>query len=633
MLVSVVIPVYNRKNFIRKCLESVLNQEFKGEYEVIVVDDGSTDGTVEIIKEFSSRVKLYLSPTNQGVSCARNQGVRLSQGKFVAMIDSDCIAYPDWLTELIKPFEQDKNIMIVGGRVTDIVSNNYWQMVNKGFSTFIANSNRYVDRVIGCNMAMRLEFVLSHLYDERLKFASGDDTGLCWMCQKMNFKVFYINSARVAHHHRSTVRASFFQQFLYGYMNTCLCIKFNRLPYIPYGPMLLLLLLLCLLLGFWGLKIAWVLATICSILFCYFCWFHSTKASVKTLYEAIITYPGNFLLYSTFCVGSLIYFFIPRAYLNPSGPICIGVASDDRYAPYLGVMLLSLLKNNQNERFDIFGMNAGISVENIDRFNALLKNFPNSKIRWLKCDTTLFNGFISDNYITLAAYYRIFLPQVIPESYDKCLYLDCDTLILGNIRPLWETDLENYALAAVQDAHVGLTDRAEVLGPFPSEKYFNSGVLLINLRLWRKEQLALKVIDFIRKNPSKIKLHDQDGLNGILYDSWKPLNERWNKMVFTIYGYGQTIKHPMKAMDFITGPKVMHFAYKNKPWLKESADPFRFFYFKYLCQTPWKYLIHQPNNFYGFLLQWCSRFIPLNIFILPVQTKGTFQRLMRAKGG
>ena len=317
MIVSVVIPVYNRKAFIRKCLESVLNQEFVGDYEVIVVDDGSTDGTVDILKEYSSRIKLHLNTVNQGVSSARNQGVRLSRGEFVAMTDSDCVATPNWLSELVKPFEQSKDIVIAGGRVEDIVENNYWQLVNKGFNTFIAKSSCYSDRVVGCNMAIRREYVLSHPYDERLKFAAGDDTGLCWSSREKGFKVFYTDSALVAHHHRSTFNSSIVQQFLYGYVNTYLCIKTKRFPYVPNGPRILLLLLLCLLMGFLGLSSFWAAAMVCWVLYCFLCLYHSAKSSAKTIYEVIITFPGNFLLYSTFCVGNLAYFCIPNAYLKP----------------------------------------------------------------------------------------------------------------------------------------------------------------------------------------------------------------------------------------------------------------------------------------------------------------------------
>ena len=320
MIVSVVIPVYNRRNFIRKCLESVLHQNFEGGYEVIVVDDGSTDGTVEILKEFDSQIKLHINTTNQGVSCARNQGVRLAQGEFVAMLDSDCLAAPNWLSELIKPFDQDKNIMIIGGKVTDVIDNNYWQIVNKGFNTFITDKNGYVDKLIGCNMTIRREFVLSNPYDERLKFASGDDTDLCWSCLKKGLKVFYTNSAEVSHHHRSTLKSSLIQQFLYGYVNTYLCIKFAKFPYVAYGPRILIGLMICLLLGFGGVTIAWGAAAVCWILLCYFCWYHSTKASVKNLYEVFITYPGNCLLYISFCIGSLMYFFIPEAFLKKNGP-------------------------------------------------------------------------------------------------------------------------------------------------------------------------------------------------------------------------------------------------------------------------------------------------------------------------
>lgn len=317
MYVSVIIPVYNRKNFIRHCLESVLAQDFKGDYEIIVVDDGSTDGTVEILKEFSSRVKLHLSPANQGVSSARNQGARLAQGQFVAMIDSDCLAHPQWLSQLVLPFEQDNGIMMVGGKVEDI-AHNYWQMVNKGLSTFVSHHSEFVKQLIGCNMAFRREFILKNPYDPRFKFAAGDDTELCWRCRELGFKVYYTSNAIVQHHHRCTLKAGFIQHFLYGYINTYTTLKYHEFPYINYGARLIILIFLFSLMGCVGIRWGFQLATVGSILFSLLPLYHSIRPRAKTLYEIIITYPGSFLLYLTFCAGSLVYFIIPHAFIYSS---------------------------------------------------------------------------------------------------------------------------------------------------------------------------------------------------------------------------------------------------------------------------------------------------------------------------
>ena len=86
--VSVIIPTYNRLPMLREAIHSVLKQDFE-DFELIVVDDGSTDGTVEEIKKFGGRVRLLQHPENRGVSAARNRGILHAKGKYVAFLDSD----------------------------------------------------------------------------------------------------------------------------------------------------------------------------------------------------------------------------------------------------------------------------------------------------------------------------------------------------------------------------------------------------------------------------------------------------------------------------------------------------------------------------------------------------------------
>ncbi len=315
MLVSVVIPVFNRDKFLKKCLNSVFNQTMS-DYEVIVVDDGSTDGTREILDKYARRIKLYFQENNRGVSCARNQGVELSRGEFVVMIDSDCIADPDWLTELIKPFYQDKNIMIVGGRVVDMPARNYWQMVNNGFNTFVAHDSGYIKRVIGCNMAFRREFVLRHPYNERLKFAAGDDTELCWQCRRHGYKVFYTHQAIVSHSHRNTLKGSIVQQFLYGYVTTYMLVKFRHFPYLPCGSYLMIFMLVFLLIGYLGAPFTGEAVFLCLVLFLYLPYYHGSAAKARSGLQTVCAYPGHFILHTAFCIGCLVYFFMPQAFIQ-----------------------------------------------------------------------------------------------------------------------------------------------------------------------------------------------------------------------------------------------------------------------------------------------------------------------------
>jgi len=104
MEVSIIIPVYNGEKTLRQCLNSVLNQTYEN-YEVIVVDNNSTDKTKDIIKEFQdkSRKMKYLFEPQRGRGAARNTGERTAKGNIVLMTDSDCIVPNDWIRHMIKP--------------------------------------------------------------------------------------------------------------------------------------------------------------------------------------------------------------------------------------------------------------------------------------------------------------------------------------------------------------------------------------------------------------------------------------------------------------------------------------------------------------------------------------------------
>jgi glycosyltransferase involved in cell wall biosynthesis len=319
MLASVIIPVYNRKDSIEPCLESVLNQDFS-DYEVIVIDDGSTDGTKDILKKYANRVRLHFHETNQGVSESRNQGIRLAQSNFIAVTDSDCVVEPTWLKELIKPFSSDDKLMIVGGKVSDSASRSYWQTVNRGLHTFVSHKSQYVKQVVGCNLAFRREFIGQNLYDYRLRFAAGDDTELCWRCRSLGFKVYYTQEARVTHFHRASLKGSVIQAFLYGYINSYTTLKHREFPYLNYGSRLILFMLGLCVLGIAGFKPAYWGLVIGVALFSYLPLYHSMRPKTKTTGEVIWTYPGNYLVYMSFCLGSLFYFFFPSIFLNPSAP-------------------------------------------------------------------------------------------------------------------------------------------------------------------------------------------------------------------------------------------------------------------------------------------------------------------------
>ena len=109
---SVIVPAYNAEKILSSCLKSLVNQSLpKTVYEIIVVDDGSTDTTADIVKDFNVK---YLFQTNQGPAAARNNGTAMAEGDIILFTDSDCVPDRSWLEEMVSPF-QDPEIVAVKG--------------------------------------------------------------------------------------------------------------------------------------------------------------------------------------------------------------------------------------------------------------------------------------------------------------------------------------------------------------------------------------------------------------------------------------------------------------------------------------------------------------------------------------
>ncbi|MCC8358522.1 glycosyltransferase family 2 protein [Salinimicrobium sediminilitoris] len=113
-LISVILPVYNREAFVGDAIQSILNQTYQN-FELIVIDDGSTDSTLEVVKSFNDhRIKILRNKSNTGVSASRNSGIKEAKGEFVAFMDSDDISAPERLWKQLRLLQQKPEIEICG---------------------------------------------------------------------------------------------------------------------------------------------------------------------------------------------------------------------------------------------------------------------------------------------------------------------------------------------------------------------------------------------------------------------------------------------------------------------------------------------------------------------------------------
>ena len=214
-LVSVIIPAHNAANTIEECLNAVLAQETTDfEYEVILVDDGSTDATVEIAQSLEVMV---VQQENAGPGAARNAGVKASRGEILAFTDSDCAPAPRWLQHLIRPFDDPLVVGVKGTyrtRQTDLVPRFVQQEYEFKYQRLARQET--IDFVDTYSAAYRrAPFIANGGFEAALPAAQ--DAELSFRLARKGYKLVFEPEAVVYHWHGKSVWKYMHRKFRYGY--------------------------------------------------------------------------------------------------------------------------------------------------------------------------------------------------------------------------------------------------------------------------------------------------------------------------------------------------------------------------------------------------------------------------------
>jgi glycosyltransferase involved in cell wall biosynthesis len=213
--VSVVVATYNGQRTIESCLDSLSRLNYP-HYEIIVVDDGSTDLTPQLVAKFPQA--RYLRQTNSGLSVARNTGIGVATGEVVAFTDDDCRPDGDWLHYLIGDLVRSEFAGVGGHNFPPPDDSHVAATVaaSPGGPAHVMLTDREAEHIPGCNMAF-YKWVLDEVggFDPVFRKA-GDDVDLCWRIQNRNCKIGFSAAGFVWHYRRSTVRAYLKQQAGYG---------------------------------------------------------------------------------------------------------------------------------------------------------------------------------------------------------------------------------------------------------------------------------------------------------------------------------------------------------------------------------------------------------------------------------
>mgnify|MGYP004608117443 CR=1 FL=1 len=251
--------------------------------------------------------------------------------------------------------------------------------------------------------------------------------------------------------------------------------------------------------------------------------------------------------------------------------ICL--SADDNYAKYMGTTIASILSNSkEDEELYFHLLDGGITEENKNKLLSL-KKIKNCEMKFYRPDVEKYKKWYElGNYASFSPvmFYRLSIAELI-KDVDKVLYLDCDIIVNDSLKKLFEIDINDYYILAVKDIYF-IDSRKNI-----NESYFNSGVLVINSKLWLKNNVSELFENYYLDNYKNI-YGDQDILNYCLKEKVKYLDFIWNYMPLKSLYTGKSIENI----------KIFHYAASVKPWNNNG----RIFYFvdefwKYYQLTPW----------------------------------------------
>ena len=529
--ITVIVPVYNVENYLRKCLDSIMVQTYKN-IEIIVVNDGSTDTSGEICKEFSGmdhRI-IYIEQENAGLSAARNTGLNNMSGDYVTFVDSDDWIEQDYIETLYKKIVEYQADIAVGNYYSynedeetyyfHIYGNSYYEKVYDNISIF---ENLYESQEM---KSFALISAWGKLYKAKLfdylRFDKGKLGEDGYFNQKMYLsvnKVVYLNKGLYAYRQRS---GSITKTWTEKWMHALVDAMSERIT----------------LLANMGYPLEKHLAVYRQMLEVSLANGQASGLSDTATYKE---------------------FEMKRTLLNhlsiqeQKEKKAIVLAANYAYVEQVITTIKSICYHNRSIRFYL--INSDFPNEWLKQLNKRLEKFD-SEIINCRVTSEQISRYKTD--ISYTVFLRYFVADFVKE--DKALYLDCDLVVTKNLDDLFATDLQDYPLAAIRD----FGGRA-----YFGREIFNAGVLLINNALWKQENITQKLIDLTNEWHDKVDQADQSILNMLFENKWLELDFDNNHIV--IHERFANYRFP-NGQEY---PGIIHYLSERKPWHVHASQTYR----------------------------------------------------------
>ena len=261
----------------------------------------------------------------------------------------------------------------------------------------------------------------------------------------------------------------------------------------------------------------------------------------------------------------------------PANKIAIAFCINNAYAQHMAVTIVSILANNPFESFTFHVLHFDIDQQTERKIRALELKYPNHNIVFHKIDPSFYAGLEVPKelaHITKETYLRFFIPDLLAEN-SRAIYMDIDMICTGNLRALWEYDLDGLPLSAVPEDCDSIGRRTR-LGLTPEGTYYCAGLLVMDLNKLRKEGATQELCNIVKTRMHQISFADQDAIN-ILFDGRiAPLSPI----------YGNTKAYNPFRRDI----RLWHFQCQTrKPWCNIWKNGTWPIYLKYLLMSPYRH--------------------------------------------
>ena len=529
--IKVIVPIYNVEHYLDKSLDSLISQTYKN-LEIIVINDGSTDNSGAICQEYAQKDDriVYIEKENGGQSEARNMGLDRMTGTYVTFVDSDDWVEPNYVEVLYKKLLEYCADIAVGNYYSyneqegifyfHIFGDSYYEKIYDNVSIF---ENLYESQEM---KSFALISVWGKLYKadlfKQLRFdigKLGEDGYLNQKIYLLAEKTIYLNKGLYAYRQREGSSSRIWTE---KWMHALVDAMSERIT----------------LLANMGYPLEKHLAVYRQMLEVTLANGQASGLSDTATYK-------EFEMKRTLLNQLLIQ--------EQKEKKAIVLTANYAYVEQVMTTIKSICYHNRSIRFYL--INSDFPNEWLKQLNKRLEKFD-SEIINCRVTSEQISRYKTD--ISYTVFLRYFVADFVKE--DKALYLDCDLVVTKNLDNLFETDLQDYPLAAVRD-YGGRV--------YYGREMFNAGVLLINNRLWKQENMSQRLIDLTNEWHDKVDQADQSILNMLFENRWIEMGFDNNHVVI----HKQFTDYELPAgQDY---PGIIHYLSHRKPWFDLAAQTYR----------------------------------------------------------